>query len=67
MDPRDINELLNVLTGKLANTIHVYDRWRAKKKAQGFKSAIAELLIGGARVTGSASAALQRAYKEDDM
>ena len=40
---------------------------RVKKKAHAFESAIVELITGGDRVTGSASASLQKAYKEDEI
>ena len=65
--PQEVNELLNIATYKLTNRVHFDGRWRAKKKVQTFHTAIAELIIGGAQVTGSTSASLQRSYKEDEM
>ena len=66
-DPRDVKEFLNFVTDEVTNTIHFDDRWWAKNKAQAFKSAITELIIGGSRVTGSAHIALQLVYKGEKI
>ena len=57
--PRGVNKRMHNVTDKLANILHFDNRWRAKKKAHVFESAITSLIIGRDQVTGSASAALQ--------
>ena len=59
--------MLNIAMGKLANTINFENRFHSKNKSRSFESAIVELIIGGAWITVSAGAVLQRAYKGDAM
>ena len=61
------NELMSIESGKIPNILKFNNRWQANKKAQAFKSAITELIIGGSRVTGSAHIALQLVYKGEKI
>ena len=58
---------MNFVTDEVANSVHFDDMWQSKKNAQSFESAIAEMIIGGAQVTGSTIASIQRVYKADNI